>query len=72
MHYNEEYPSDIVALTPQGTNSTMFTACCGTAINDNQQGCPRCHRRVVGDDAPSIHERHLARWKNATRFWKRQ
>jgi len=61
---------------PEQKNSLVVlhskAACCGTAINDNQQGCPRCHRHVVGDAAPSIHERHLARWKNATRFWKRQ
>lgn len=26
MYYNKGYPSDIVAIMPQGTNSTMFTA----------------------------------------------
>ena len=68
---NVDYPSDIIALTPQGTNSTMFTACCSTAINDDQTGCPRCKRPVIGDDAPNRHERHKKRWNNATRFWKR-
>jgi hypothetical protein len=28
------------------TNSTFFTTCCGTAICDNQQKCPRCKSDV--------------------------
>jgi len=71
MHYNEGYPSDIISLTPQGTNSTMFTACCNTAICDDQSNCPKCKRLVVGHDAGSPHERGRVRWNNATRHWKR-
>ncbi|MAE81687.1 MAG: hypothetical protein CMB80_03040 [Flammeovirgaceae bacterium] len=36
---NKYYPSQIVPITPQGTNSTMFTECCNTAIN-SQRCCP--------------------------------
>lgn len=54
MNYNEGYPSDIVALFPQGTNSTMFTNCCEVAICDDQSNCPRCCRpctcRPAGDN----------------------
>lgn len=71
MHYNEGYPSDIIALTPNGTNSTFFTNCCETAICDDQAACPRCGRPVVGHNAASQHERHVIRWNNATRYWKR-
>ena len=28
------------------TNSTFFTTCCGTAICDEQQKCPRCKADV--------------------------
>lgn len=34
------------------TNSTFFTTCCETAINDNQQKCPAC-----GKDVYPFHER---------------
>lgn len=71
IHYNEGYPSDIVALSPQGTNSTFFTACCSVAICDDQGCCPGCVRPVVGHNLSTTHERHLVRWKNATRFWKK-
>ncbi len=72
MYYNEEYPSDIKAIYPQGTNSTMFTGCCGTAICDDETRCPSCKRPVVGDNAETPHERGRIRWRNATRFWKRE
>lgn len=71
MHYNSGIPSDIVPLMPLGTNSTMFTECCNTAICDNEPNCPLCGRPVVGYDAKDDHERSIIRWKNATRFWKR-
>lgn len=71
MHYNEGYPSDIVALSPQGTNSTMFTACCGTAICADEPNCPTCGRQVIGANASSRHETSKIRWQNATRYWKR-
>ena len=72
MHYNEGVPSPIIPLMPQGTNSTLFTACCGTAICDNQRRCPSCQREVVGYNTPTDAERGLIRWKNATRHWKRK
>ena len=71
MDYNEGFPSDIVSLTPSGTNSTMFTGCCGTAICSDEPNCPSCKRPVVGHDAESDHERAKIRWRNATRHWKR-
>lgn len=71
MHYNEGYTSDIVALGAEGTNSTMFTNCCETAICSDERRCPRCNRIVVGHDAASDHEREKIRWRNATRLWKR-
>lgn len=71
MYYNEGYPSDIIPLMPQGTNSTMFTACCETAILDDERSCPKCKRLVVGADAKTTHERGKIRWKNATRHWRR-
>lgn len=71
MNYYDGHPSDIIPLNPNGTNSTMFTACCGTAICDDQLNCPRCGRIVVGHDAQSDHQRGYIRWKNATRFWRK-
>lgn len=62
----------IVPLVPSGTNSTFFTECCEVAICDDQRQCPKCKQDVVGHDASSNHERNLARWRNATRHWKRQ
>ena len=72
MHYNEGYPSDIISLTPQGTNSTMFTACCSVAICDDEGHCPGCGREVVGHNAETNHERGRIRWENATRHWNRK
>lgn len=63
--------NQIVSLEPRGINSTMFTQCCRTAINDNQKNCPRCDEPVVGHDETSDHARSRARWANATRRWKR-
>ena len=71
MKHNEGYPQDIIPLMPQGTNSTMFTGCCGTAICDDEPNCPSCKSPVVGHDAESQPERRRIRWRNATRFWKR-
>jgi predicted amidophosphoribosyltransferase len=71
MNYDEGYPSDILPLMPHGTNSTLFTACCGTAICDDEPCCPQCGREVVGHDAETQAERDKIRWQNATRFWKR-
>jgi hypothetical protein len=71
MHYNEGYPSDIIPLTKNGTNSTMFTACCGTAICRDEPNCPVCNRPVVGFDAKTDSDRDHIRWRNATRYWTR-
>lgn len=61
----------IVKLSPGGTNSTMFTACCSVAIGDYQPNCPKCGRPVIGYDANTSHERRLIRWKAATGHWVR-
>ena len=57
-------------LWPNGTNSTMFTTCCGVAICNDQMNCPRCGEEVSGADAGSAHERGMIRWSIATRGWK--
>lgn len=59
------------SLYPQGTNSTMFTSCCDTAICDDEACCPRCGRKVIGHDLSS-RERSVLRWEYATRFWKKK
>ena len=64
--------AEIVPLTPQGTNSTMFTACCEVAICGDQAKCPHCGGLVVGHDAADAYERSRIRWKNATRYWNRK
>jgi len=61
----------IVPLLPQGTNSTMFTACCEVAICSDQARCPQCKELVVGHDAAPGHERDLVRWRDATATWDR-
>ncbi len=71
MHVNEGYDIGIVSLLPQGTNSTMFTQCCSTAICDSEQCCPACGRKIVGWDAGSEYKRGRIRWSNATRLWNR-
>jgi len=67
----EDIVGEIHALTPQGTNSTMFTWCCGCAICDDEPYCPNCGRKIVGWDAESRGERHNIRWKHATAHWNR-
>jgi hypothetical protein len=71
MYINEDYPSGIVPLTPSGTNSTLFTECCGCAICDDEANCPECGRKVIGYDAESKSERHRIRWEDATSRWKK-
>jgi len=71
MYINPSYTAGIKPLMPQGTNSTMFTECCGVAICDEQARCPRCKREIVGFDAKTDHERGRIRWRNATKNWKR-
>lgn len=68
FHINEGVPSQITPLVPQGTNSTMFTECCSTAICDDELTCPRCGRTVVGHDATTDGERRRIRWQSATRY----
>ena len=58
-------------IYPQGTNSTMFTSCCDTAICNDEKCCPRCGKEVIGADVESAHERGLVRWRFATRYWDR-
>lgn len=71
MHFNEHYIPNIMPLMPRGTNSTMFTECCQTAICDDEPKCPACKRKIVGWDANSISERSRIRWLNATRLWQK-
>lgn len=71
MHINEGYDVEIIPLMPQGTNSTLFTECCGVAICNDQRKCPRCERQVIGHNTDNEHERGIIRWRNATRYWKR-
>ena len=61
----------IVPVSPFGTNSTMFTGCCGVAICDGQARCPACNHLVIGHDAATDHERGHVRWRFATAHWKR-
>ena len=69
MYFNPEHPVGIIALTPNGTNSTMFTQCCDVAICDDQPNCPICNRKIIGWDAESNHERGKIRWRMATATW---
>jgi len=71
MNVNDGYPVEMKPIHPQGTNSTMFTECCGSAICDDETHCPSCKREAIGADKESAHERGLVRWKNATSHWKR-
>jgi len=71
MYYNDDAIVDIKPIFPQGTNSTMFTACCGVAICDDEDKCRRCERWVVGRGEPRSVKGRI-RWENATRHWKRK
>ena len=64
MHINPEYPVGF-RLTPQGTNSTLFTECCGTAICSDEKCCPGCGREAMGSSIEDHHERAVYRWKIA-------
>ena len=70
MYVNSRQIVGVLPLTPNGTNSTMFTECCEVAICDDEKCCPRCKRKVIGHDAPSAHERGVIRWKTATSRWR--
>ena len=69
--HNYEYESRITPILPSGTNSTMFTECCGCAICDRELSCPVCGAHVIGWDCKSDGERSNVRWRNATRNWRR-
>ncbi len=71
MYINSGFTVSIQPLRPKGTNSTMFTECCGTAITDSEFFCPSCKRKVIGFDAVNDSERRRIRWKNATAHWIR-
>ncbi|MDG6938045.1 MAG: hypothetical protein JRN42_05850 [Nitrososphaerota archaeon] len=58
-------------VNPSGTNSTMFTDCCGAAITNDELHCPVCGNKVVGSECDSDHERGRKRWQYATRHWDR-
>lgn len=62
----------VIALSPKGTNSTMFTDCCGCAICDYERKCPCCGSLIIGHDAETEHERGLIRWRAATACWKKR
>jgi len=71
MYLNPEVLAGVLPLQPQGTNSTMFTECCETAICDCELCCPSCGRKVVGWDAETDHLRARRRWSYATSHWDR-
>ena len=52
-------------LYPSGTNSTFFTVCCGAAICDDEQRCPKCGKLIIGWDAKPGAERNAVRWIHA-------
>ena len=70
MNINEGYDVGILPIYPQGTNSTMFTECCETAITDSEKCCPKCGREVVGYNSDSDHDRGRVRWGYATKGWR--
>ncbi len=72
MSVNEGYEIGVNSLQPRGTNSTMFTQCCNTAICDSESQCPACGQKVIGSDAETNHERNRIRWNYATSHWNRK
>ena len=71
MYINPSVRVGVHSLSPQGTNSTMFTLCCSVAICDDEGRCPHCGREVIGCDLPPD-ERGRLRWNRATGHWDRQ
>ncbi len=63
--------SGVERLYPNGTNSTHFTTCCGTAICLDEKKCPGCGNLVIGHDAETDSSRTRQRWFMATKHWKR-
>ena len=70
MKINTGYIARVNPIYPQGTNSTMFTECCDTAICEDDACCPSCGRKVIGYDCVPA-ERRRIRWADATSGWKR-
>lgn len=70
MYINPDIRPGVMPLRPQGTNSTMFTECCGTAINDDERNCPKCKCKIIGSSAVSEGQRHRIRWQYATKHWR--
>ncbi len=58
-------------LYPNGTNSTMFTSCCGVAICEDEGCCPKCGSLIIGHNAESREDRRKIRWDYATSHWGR-
>lgn len=71
MNITEDAEGVVNRLEPHGTNSTMFTYCCDTAICDDQSRCPSCGKKIIGADAETEHERRSIRWAFATAHWKK-
>ena len=64
-YINPGYKVGIRPIYSSGTNSTMFTDCCGVAICEDQAKCPVCDKEVIGCDAETPHERGRIRWDYA-------
>jgi len=59
---------EVVGVKLSGpNNSTFFTECCGTAVLDYEEKCPRCNELVIGHDAETNPERWRIRWNYAFR-----
>lgn len=72
MIVNDGYTVGINEIYPSGTNSTMFTECCDTAICNDEKCCPGCGRNVIGFDAETDHRRGQIRWADATFNWAKE
>lgn len=62
----------VQTIPKYGTNSTIFTLCCGSAICNDEKCCPSCKEEVIGADARSNHDRGRIRWQYATRLWSKK
>lgn len=70
--YYDDYIAETHSLHPSGTDSTMFTTCCFSAISNNECQCPSCGRLVVGYDAETSAETGRVRWQHATANWQKE
>ena len=71
MYINPGYTAGVMPVHPSGTNSTIFTECCYTAICSDEKLCPKCKREVIGCNAKNDNERQRERWAYATKHWSR-